>query len=147
MILFVRKSLSSKALIILQNLYLFSDSRNHYLWDNIINLRRLFSLTHFCFCCHHCYWCNRQAPGIRRYFFFQFRYTFWLLSNSSAWWRQISWEIWCRIWKLFWPTIMAWLHEQRFMKFVHVVVDCRHACGWPDQCGRDRAKSSVWREM
>ena len=25
--------------------------------------------------------------------------------------------------------IMAWLHERRFMKFVHVIVDCRHARG------------------
>lgn len=31
--------------------------------------------------------------------------------------------------------------------FFHVVVDCRHASGWPDQCGRDRVASSVCKEM
>ena len=43
--------------------------------------------------------------------------------------------------------IMAWLRERRFMKFVHVIVDCRHARGWPDRCGRGRPASSVCREM
>ena len=27
------------------------------------------------------------------------------------------------------PIIMAWLHERRFKKFVHVDVDCRRARG------------------
>ena len=26
-------------------------------------------------------------------------------------------------------SLIAWLRERRFMKFVHVVVDCRHARG------------------
>ena len=44
-------------------------------------------------------------------------------------------------------VIMDWLRERRFMKFDHVFVDCRHAHGWPDRYGRDRAMSSVCREM
>ena len=42
---------------------------------------------------------------------------------------------------------MAWLRERRFMKVVHVIVDCRHARGRPDRYGRGRAASSVCREM
>ena len=37
---------------------------------------------------------------------------------------------------------MAWLRDLRFKKFVHVDVNCRHARGQPDRCGRDRAASS-----